>query len=71
MLAAVHAEELEQREEELLALTKSWMGHIPVDPLDLLIVDEMGKDISGTGMDTKVVNRSIEGALQLLSPTCR
>jgi hypothetical protein len=60
-LAAVHAEELEQREEELLELTKSWMGRIPIDPLDLLIVDEMGKDISGTGMDTKVVNRSIDG----------
>ena len=47
---------MEQKEEELLALAKSWMATIPVD-LDVLIVDEIGKDISGAGMDTKVVNR--------------
>jgi len=60
-VAAVPVEELPRREEELLAEVKSWMARIPVDPLDLLIVDEIGKTISGTGMDTKVVNRSVEG----------
>ena len=59
-LDAVPAEAMERREEENLALVKSWMGKIPTD-LDILIVDEMGKDISGTGMDTKVVNRGIRG----------
>jgi hypothetical protein len=59
-LTAVPAEGMEQREEELLALAKSWMSRIPVD-LDVLIVDEMGKNISGTGMDTKVINRDIRG----------
>jgi len=39
-------------------LAKSWMGRIPVD-LDVLIVDEMGKEITGTGMATKVINRSV------------
>ena len=42
-------------------MAKSWMARIPADALDLLIIDEIGKDISGTGMDTKVVNRSIQG----------
>jgi hypothetical protein len=56
-LTAVSAEGMEQREEELLVLAKSWVGHIPTD-LDILIVDEMGKNISGTGMDTKVINRN-------------
>jgi len=51
---------MESKEEELLALTKSWMGRIPM-PLDVLIVDEIGKNISGAGMDTKVVNRSVWG----------
>jgi acyl-CoA synthetase (AMP-forming)/AMP-acid ligase II len=60
-LEALRTEELEAREAELLALAKSWMARIPVESLDLLIVDEMGKAVSGTGMDTKVVNRSIEG----------
>jgi hypothetical protein len=55
-LEAVPADGLERREEEILALAKSWMPRIPCD-LDVLIVDEMGKNISGTGMDAKVVNR--------------
>ena len=59
-LDAVPAGCLEQRDEENLALAKSWMPRLPCD-LDVLIVDEMGKNISGTGMDAKVVNRG---------PTC-
>jgi hypothetical protein len=59
-LEAVPAENMEQREEELLALAKSWMGRIPTD-LDILVLDEIGKNISGAGMDTKVVNRSVLG----------
>lgn len=59
-LTAVPAAGMERKEEELLALVKSWMAKIPAD-LDVLIVDEMGKDISGSGMDTKVVNRGSQG----------
>ena len=59
-LTAVPVESMEQREEELLSLTKSWMGKIPMD-LDILILDEIGKNISGAGMDTKVVNRGVHG----------
>jgi hypothetical protein len=55
-LDAVPADCMEQRDEEHLALAKSWMPRLPCD-LDVLIVDEMGKNISGTGMDAKVVNR--------------
>jgi hypothetical protein len=55
-LEAVRADAIEQRDEELLARAKSWMPRLPCD-LDVLIVDEMGKNISGTGMDAKVVNR--------------
>ena len=55
-LDAVPADCMEQRDEENLALAKSWMPKLPSD-LDVLIVDLMGKNISGTGMDAKVVNR--------------
>ena len=58
-LEAVRVENMERREEELLALAKSWMARLPLKRLDLLIVDQIGKDISGAGMDTKVVNRSV------------
>ena len=56
-LDAVPVELMEQREEENLELVKAWMGRIPVD-LDILIVDEIGKEISGGGMDGKVINRN-------------
>jgi hypothetical protein len=57
-VTALLASEMESREVELLAQVKSWMGRILVDEIDVLILDEIGKEISGTGMDTKVVNRS-------------
>ncbi|HEY2018535.1 MAG TPA: hypothetical protein VGH38_33755 [Bryobacteraceae bacterium] len=59
-LDAVPVEAMEQREEENLALVKSWMARIPTD-LDVLILDEIGKNISGAGMDTKIVNRGVNG----------
>jgi hypothetical protein len=59
-LEAVPVQTMEQREEELLELVKSWAGRIPVQALDILIVDQIGKDISGAGMDTRVINRSVE-----------
>jgi len=59
-VTAVPVEVMEKRERELLTLVKSWMGKIPMD-LDILILDEIGKTISGAGMDTKVVNRGVQG----------
>jgi hypothetical protein len=60
-LDPVPVEAMEQREEENLALVKSWMARIPVDA-DILILDEIGKNISGAGFDTKVANRNPVGA---------
>jgi len=59
-LDAVPVEEMEVREEANLELVKSWMAHLPCDA-DVLILDEIGKNISGAGMDTKVVNRGVQG----------
>jgi hypothetical protein len=59
-LDAVPVEIMEQREEENLALVKSWMARIPM-AADILILDEIGKNISGAGLDTKVANRGVNG----------
>jgi len=59
-ITAVKASRMEEEEEKLLVIAKAWMARIPVD-LDILIADEMGKNISGAGMDTKVVNRGTSG----------
>jgi len=61
-LEAIRVEEMERREEELLRLVKTWKPTIPVTELDYLILNEIGKTISGAGMDPKIVNRSIHGA---------
>lgn len=49
------------QEEKLLAEVKSWKANLPAPEIDVLIVDEIGKNISGAGMDTKVINRSVNG----------
>jgi hypothetical protein len=56
-IEAVRPEEFERREEEMLVLAKRWLARLPFREADLLVVDEIGKDISGSGMDTNVVGR--------------
>ena len=56
-IEAVRPQDFEAREEELLVLAKRWLARLPFQRADLLIVDEIGKDISGSGMDTNVVGR--------------
>ncbi len=65
-LEAVPAENMEQREEELLALAltvRRWAASPWTSSrYDILVVlDEIGKNVSGAGMDSKVVNRSVLG----------
>ena len=46
-----------EAESELLRRARELMPRIPFREIDVLVVDRMGKDISGTGMDTNVINR--------------
>jgi Lactate racemase N-terminal domain len=48
-------------EEETLPVAKKLVPRLPFGKCQLLVVDEMGKNISGTGMDTKVVGRGVRG----------
>ncbi|MCF6092411.1 nickel-dependent lactate racemase [Microaerobacter geothermalis] len=56
-IVAVPAEKFEQVEPELLLEAKRLMPRILFDPIDVLIVDEIGKDISGDGMDPNITGR--------------
>jgi hypothetical protein len=49
------AGEMEATEIELLKKARNYLPKLPLDDIDLLIVDEIGKDISGAGMDPNVV----------------
>ena len=57
LIKAVAPEEFLEREKELLILAKKLIPRLPFQQVDLLIVDQIGKDISGTGMDTNVIGR--------------
>lgn len=52
------ADALLDREAELLRQARDYLATLPFEHIDLLVIDEMGKDISGTGMDTNVVGRT-------------
>jgi len=51
------AREIEATEKKLFKMAKKFAPGLPLEAADILIIDEMGKDISGTGFDTKVVGR--------------
>lgn len=53
----IPAEHLLEREPELLETARQLLPRLPVRSGDILIIDEIGKDISGSGMDTNVVGR--------------
>lgn len=50
-------EEFEEREKDLLKVAKKLTPGLPFDEADICVIDEMGKDIIGSGFDTKVVGR--------------
>jgi hypothetical protein len=57
ILEAIPAEKIHEREEELLAEYMGMMPALPVSEIDVLYVDSLGKNYSGTGMDTNVIGR--------------
>lgn len=56
-IEAIEADSFTDREPELLEMAYEEMATLPIDDIDLLVVDELGKEISGTGMDTNVIGR--------------
>jgi len=54
---AFNAADLEAGERRLLKDARTWMARLPFSPLDVLVVEEIGKNVSGSGMDTNVIGR--------------
>jgi hypothetical protein len=57
IIEAVRAAEMEATERRLQKRSKELLAHLPFDKLDVLIVDEMGKDVTGAGLDPNVIGR--------------
>ena len=56
-IEAFNATDLEAGERRLLKDAREWMARLPFSPIDVLIVEQIGKNISGSGMDTNVIGR--------------
>lgn len=61
-IKAANPDEFETIEKKLLKWCKDLLPSLPAKKIDLLIIEEMGKDISGTGMDTNIVG-GIKGSI--------
>lgn len=71
-VSACPGEGIPALDSELLQLARQNMPRLPVDALDLLVVDRIGKDISGTCLDTNVIGRiRIDGESEPASPEIR
>lgn len=67
---ALKPEAILAEEPELLRLAVASMPKLPADRIDILIVDTMGKNLSGTGMDTNIIGRiRVKGSPEPESPS--
>lgn len=57
IIEAIEPDQIEERERELLKKAFTLMPSLPVDEMDILLVDEIGKNYSGTGFDTNIIGR--------------
>lgn len=60
-IAGVPADRLFEREAELLREARTLMPRLPLDELEVLWCQYLGKNISGAGMDTNIIGRSVYG----------
>jgi len=59
-IEAMAGSQFASREPELYKLARAWMPLLPFEQIDALIVDELGKNISGSGMDPNVLGRRVQ-----------
>ena len=72
VIRSIEKDHLIAQEGELLLYSKSLMPSLPVDNIDLLIVQEIGKNFSGTGMDTNIIGRArIQGVPEPDKPSVK
>lgn len=63
LIEAVSPKNFAAREAELLTIANRWLPRLPFTECDLLIVDQIGKNISGVGMDSNVIGRKFNDHL--------
>ena len=72
LIRALPRETMIQEEKTLLEYSRSLMPSLPVDDIHALVVQEMGKNYSGTGMDTNIIGRLlVQGEPEPVLPAIR
>ena len=66
-LEILPASGLERQEEKLFQEASRLMPRLPFDEIDLLIVDQLGKNISGSGLDPNITGRWVHGYSSMLN----
>ncbi len=59
-IEAVAPQQFASREPQLLAIAREWMPRLPFDAIDVLVIDRIGKNISGSGYDPNIVGRKFD-----------
>jgi hypothetical protein len=67
-IAVLPPADIVQEEDKLFKKAQALLARLPIDDIDLLIIDRIGKNISGAGMDTNVIGRDIGGYISSLHP---
>jgi hypothetical protein len=65
-IAVLPPGEIVVEEDRLFKKAQALLARLPFDDIDLLVIDRIGKNISGAGMDTNVIGRDIHGYISNL-----
>ncbi len=68
MLEVVEPHELEGREEAFIVVANTFAPTLPTVPIDVLVIDRIGKNISGSGLDPRLIGRSPASVVDEQSP---
>jgi hypothetical protein len=72
IIEAMTPDEILRREPELLDIAKAMLPSFPLSEIDVLVVDQLGKNISGSGMDPNIIGRMrIRGEADAASPAIK
>ena len=58
LIEAIPSEKIMEREKELVRIAKDYMPTLMIPDIDVLIVEEIGKNISGAGYDPNILGKS-------------
>ena len=64
LIRALKPQDIVKEEKKLLKTARKWMPALPADEIDILMVDWVGKNISGSGMDTNIIGRMMIDGLE-------